>query len=101
HSLSLFLTLCLHDALPISLSGSFPIFLGPQDVGHADVATGRGALSRPSFASRFRFSMTNELLRRLCQLKPFLVCFLHTGQRFLRSEEHTSELQSPYDIVCR
>ena len=39
-------------------SGSFPIFLGPHDVGHADVATGRGVLSRPSLApSRFRISM--------------------------------------------
>src|SRR5207248_7210667 len=23
------------------------------------------------------------------------------GETFLRSEEHTSELQSPYDLVCR
>src|SRR5437867_9916553 len=23
------------------------------------------------------------------------------GKRILRSEEHTSELQSPYDLVCR
>src|SRR5207248_9954639 len=24
-----------------------------------------------------------------------------TGNRSIRSEEHTSELQSPYDLVCR
>src|SRR5207248_10972997 len=29
------------------------------------------------------------------------VLFAIWGIRFLRSEEHTSELQSPYDIVCR
>ncbi len=33
-------------------SGSFPIFLGPHDVGHADGATGRGVLSRPSFLTK-------------------------------------------------
>src|SRR5207248_11616591 len=26
---------------------------------------------------------------------------LELGQRAVRSEEHTSELQSPYDLVCR
>src|SRR5437867_10451721 len=25
----------------------------------------------------------------------------HVGHFFMRSEEHTSELQSPYDLVCR
>src|SRR5207248_3923815 len=28
-------------------------------------------------------------------------CFVTTNLTFERSEEHTSELQSPYDLVCR
>src|SRR5207248_10140347 len=30
-----------------------------------------------------------------------LISRLHAGLKFGRSEEHTSELQSPYDLVCR
>src|SRR5438094_5182356 len=41
-------------------------------------------------------------LRRSCFESPLLDC-IHSGtnQNRMRSEEHTSELQSPYDLVCR
>src|SRR5207248_7232679 len=37
------------------------------------------------------------LVRDLCDNLSLVI----TGRRILRSEEHTSELQSPYDLVCR
>src|SRR5437867_6437187 len=38
----------------------------------------------------------------LRQMKPGdRVLFYHSGTGKCRSEEHTSELQSPYDLVCR
>src|SRR5207248_10133120 len=34
-------------------------------------------------------------------LQHILEVLLFVARRLLRSEEHTSELQSPYDLVCR
>src|SRR5437867_7399672 len=41
--------------------------------------------------------------RRAGPLQQLLVAVAFVGRRTLpvRSEEHTSELQSPYDLVCR
>src|SRR5437867_8225381 len=36
-----------------------------------------------------------------CQKPSANVSYVPTGLPSLRSEEHTSELQSPYDLVCR
>src|SRR5437867_10320663 len=66
-------TLSLHDALPISFAQG----------DHVD---------------------PNELLTMKCDvLVPAAVDRVITGKNAgkLRSEEHTSELQSPYDLVCR
>src|SRR5207248_10606034 len=40
----------------------------------------------------------DEKLRRVVRQH---VRFVIANRSFLRSEEHTSELQSPYDLVCR
>src|SRR5205807_9121756 len=65
-------TLSLHDALPISRSAWRP--------------TAAGLRSRPSRLANFR-----RPTARLCQ----------RAIAGLRSEEHTSELQSPCNLVCR
>src|SRR5207248_8248751 len=93
--------LSLHDALPICLAvghvletelhvslstalvaehleaSAEPFVNGPLDVGHRDVAV----------ATRGGFHPATQRD--------------HAGGEMERSEEHTSELQSPYDLVCR
>src|SRR5207248_10222475 len=64
-------TLSLHDALPISYSRARPILSAVREVPK------HSAFMAP----------TN------CTVAINAECF--------RSEEHTSELQSPYDLVCR
>src|SRR5207248_11781704 len=69
-------TLSLHDALPISLSGNISRYHRQAD--------------RKSRATVFSFAVYfNRSLMQVHQV---------TNNR---SEEHTSELQSPYDLVCR
>src|SRR5437867_10024477 len=65
-------TLSLHDALPISAA--------------------RSSRSRPAGAGRGPAGAISPTPPRRCDRRE---C---TGSR---SEEHTSELQSPYDLVCR
>src|SRR5207248_9888400 len=72
-------TLSLHDALPISyLSGPLPR--------HVPGAVQRGAyVPERSRGARASAATSSQHLRWPRS----------------RSEEHTSELQSPYDLVCR
>src|SRR5207248_8989503 len=76
-------TLSLHDALPISAFMSPP----PASARHPAV---RGARSR-SASRRAPLSPRVRRSAGACRCACLGV----------RSEEHTSELQSPYDLVCR
>src|SRR5438094_8265302 len=67
-------TLSLHDALPISWNQG----------------SGWRGISPPIRARPWRPRRRSRAGRRWAE-----------GQRRRRSEEHTSELQSPYDLVCR
>src|SRR5437867_11612994 len=79
-SVSNIYTLSLHDALPIYS-------------GHQHSAVVFGQLSQRSKARRILpGSATDAPIERFCVLS-----LSPDG----RSEEHTSELQSPYDLVCR
>src|SRR5207248_5599282 len=88
-------TLSLHDALPIFAAA--PTVPGRH----------RPALSSPSWGSTGSRSPHGEehvrpavLTSRCTRLN--LSWTTPTGQaNWGRSEEHTSELQSPYDLVCR
>src|SRR5207244_8559556 len=83
-------TLSLHDALPISKRAARAVLRGlflrwrvlsdpwPADCGRPDVSVGRG-------------HRNDEPLRALER----------QGGAATRSEEHTSELQSPDHLVCR
>src|SRR5690606_41474964 len=73
-------TLSLHDALPIS------------DLGAARRALSGRLLLRPARPGR--------QLRRV-QLRPAAGAGLRGDAHPLRSEEHTSELQSRENLVCR
>src|SRR5207247_10545740 len=86
-------TLSLHDALPICLrawrrptpcscriSRAFASFPGT-------VGARRGPTARPAREGSWRGSSATSATR--------------TGDRSRRSEEHTSELQSRVDLVCR
>src|SRR5207248_9847424 len=87
-------TLSLHDALPISTRG-----------GRASRPPQRSPglppdhfLRRSRLDGQQRDALHAELLARaLCVVGNELVLRIV----FHRSEEHTSELQSPYDLVCR
>src|SRR5207248_7093913 len=84
-------TLSLHDALPISTS---------WEVGPAGLST----TSRPSIDRPLDLG-DEEFLQRVDGARHrapggILVSAATEFPRH-RSEEHTSELQSPYDLVCR
>src|SRR5205807_9220662 len=93
----LFYTLSLHDALPISL-------LRPAD----RVADRAGSVA-PGVLGQDLCHLKKERLR--CPANPLhhlgriagVVALenLKHRSRVLRSEEHTSELQSPCNLVCR
>src|SRR5207248_11353541 len=79
HPTPLIYTLSLHDALPISAV----VGLAARD-------------------GLFTLAAGAALFASLCVIDAAAhraVCHGHC--RSVRSEEHTSELQSPYDLVCR
>src|SRR5207248_6179504 len=81
-------TLSLHDALPISKEGYSLILIGHKD--HDEVV---GTLGEAPLVTQVVGSP--EQVAGLEVPDPDRVAYL------TRSEEHTSELQSPYDLVCR
>src|SRR5699024_12844124 len=83
---SVFYSLSLHDALPISFCSSFKIIKLRLDSEHPVIC--------------FIFFLINGRLRLV--FHRFLFGFrIRRSFRRMRSEEHTSELQSRFDLVCR
>src|SRR5207248_8228160 len=90
-----FSPLSLHDALPISMSDSAAATRVPPVLMLSSTRTHTFPLTSPTIPS-VRTSSCTVGSRRLCAMaRPA------SGPSFRRSEEHTSELQSPYDLVCR
>src|SRR5205807_4474825 len=89
-------TLSLHDALPILLMnsnlGHFPSALFSRLLRHSSFqqltshVAGKSVIYVTQFSDQFFFTPVGGLI----DLKPLF-----------RSEEHTSELQSPCNLVCR
>src|SRR5207248_9710482 len=79
-------TLSLHDALPIF---------------HRGLGTEKHTLrsAHPDMESPAGWALHLTLLGALAVAGVALTVFDYAGPS--RSEEHTSELQSPYDLVCR
>src|SRR5207248_10965586 len=86
-------TLSLHDALPIFLTTSSPAWRHRWRCCSATLAWASPAAWPPSSTRRAVPARPScSAAARRC---PGASC------RTPRSEEHTSELQSPYDLVCR
>src|SRR5205807_8704428 len=86
-------TLSLHDALPILLVDRDAVDLRRQEL----------AMPRSVGASDFELSANlkrhaSECLRSVGQAREFRSYLVEARGR---SEEHTSELQSPCNLVCR
>src|SRR5207248_10098545 len=77
--------LSLHDALPISASPS------------ASSTRSSAAPPRPGSSERFARNAASRTRSVPTQSSTRIAA----RSRCTRSEEHTSELQSPYDLVCR
>src|SRR5688500_20110547 len=79
----------LHDALPISDRQEKRI--DPQEPVHVEI---------PEIGRRERVALMDESVRddvsRNAEEQPY-----RGPSRHVRSEEHTSELQSPCNLVCR
>src|SRR5207248_10191041 len=85
-------TLSLHDALPISIASS--IARAPKKnmpPFHRNRPDATYSLARSSFGFSTKRATSNA--------SPAIAA--PTSMYPYRSEEHTSELQSPYDLVCR
>src|SRR5207237_9940063 len=84
-------TLSLHDALPISVTRKM------LDAQHRRAR----AIQRPVTGSQARFANTTQAMpaSRSCPEIPNRPSDTATG--WPRSEEHTSELQSHLNLVCR
>src|SRR5207248_3944414 len=57
-------------------------------------------LAELAFAIYFTYFLWFAIVHEQFISIPFLLMF-QSGFLYVRSEEHTSELQSPYDLVCR
>src|SRR5207249_9675032 len=93
-----FSPLSLHDALPISCQFScFTTVRGSSDLPSRRISKWRcGAVDRPELPeSAITCPATTESPSRTTSREacPYIVSY--------RSEEHTSELQSRFDLVCR
>src|SRR5207248_7741154 len=82
-------TLSLHDALPIFHGGELPGFVDRAAQGDSVVMVERQMIKALREDKHFRNAVA------ACADNGSVV---GAGGR---SEEHTSELQSPYDLVCR
>src|SRR5699024_12153725 len=94
-ALSQIYTLSLHDALPIYAKGDFFVQMGilRSQVNIKDVEkieeqtiTGPGTSMQKSSTSKIKMNKSS---------------YVSPEVNLIRSEEHTSELQSRFDLVCR
>src|SRR5699024_11469075 len=82
-------TLSLHDALPISM------MILPAAVASPEARWGFST-STPFFMARAATSISGTKISPALNLAP-----TESMAAIMRSEEHTSELQSRFDLVCR
>src|SRR5207249_6686150 len=93
--------LSLHDALPISPG----LHVSPGAFALVAMAAVFGASARATFASMvFVFEVTRDyqiiLPLMLASVVADIVASALMRESLMRSEEHTSELQSRFDLVC-
>src|SRR5207249_11341775 len=91
-------TLSLHDALPISSGYPLGYVLGAV-AADGSIQQGRRinlTVKRAEFAEKYRAMFADAFPGSEPAIERVTV-----PSSFLRSEEHTSELQSRFDLVCR
>src|SRR5207248_11574365 len=94
-------TLSLHDALPICVVGAARARRRADDPRRRCVIAALLFLASHSRGARGGHARS-ALARRAARPAPAApVGAAASGAALRRSEEHTSELQSPYDLVCR
>src|SRR5699024_12603682 len=86
----------LHDALPISYNKALEIYNGTGEA--VDLADYRLELYSNGAGSP---SQHVDLSGELEHGEVFVIAHGNAAEEILRSEEHTSELQSRFDRVCR
>src|SRR5207248_10588414 len=92
-------TLSLHDALPICTTGATPVS------GALRLGTSGPLPQRPTRAGDVLIVELDGSSASVSRLERVVAWLTRDGLAAepleRRSEEHTSELQSPYDLVCR
>src|SRR5207248_11312867 len=93
-------TLSLHDALPISVESPMYQPLGRIDRGGCPTAFGGEKPEAMQVDGRAEAEKNEaEKMVPSPDFRPLRPLFKPAKRH--RSEEHTSELQSPYELVCR
>src|SRR5207249_12069150 len=93
-------TLSLHDALPIFADYNMALKLDPKNAAAYDNRGNARKLKGDADGARADYRKAAELDPRLAKLHP-VEKENKTTVVATRSEEHTSELQSRFDLVCR
>src|SRR5207249_9009951 len=93
---------------PLSLHDALPIFLDFGFIGNRLSSNSQFNFFNPNISTTLNFVVTQPLLqgRRNLQFRtPLMIArtqlLITSEQSEARSEEHTSELQSRFDLVCR
>src|SRR5699024_12807195 len=99
-SISLACSLSLHDALPIFLLGWLPDYSGTISIDGRDMRnfTPAQIQRQMSYISQDVYLFNTTIRENITMGDVFSD---EEMQQALRSEEHTSELQSRFDLVCR
>src|SRR5688500_18105154 len=88
----------LQDALPIYYVQGEQLYIKHCSNCHQSNGTGLGLVYPPLHQSDY---MKNNLEQVLCLMKHGMKGEITVNGKTYRSEEHTSELQSPCNLVCR
>src|SRR5437867_10773557 len=84
---------------PLSLHDALPILNGLSDVKKLTHIDARGQASMVDVSAK-PVVLREAVARGEIRLQRSTLDLIQSDQ-IARSEEHTSELQSPYDLVCR
>src|SRR5207248_9071991 len=91
------------DIYPLSLPDALPIWAAAAAI-NPNAATSTNPQAEMRICFSFAGRMISESRHPVPEMRGFYPADFDRSRRRrtrVRSEEHTSELQSPYDLVCR